>query len=129
MFRKTRATIYFSDTVTDDGKKFKKYDDKEIGLIFGWKPSTVVQRREEYDKNSFEDLKTKIFLQSEKVDSYESLKQENQKIKTDYKEKLIELENTQNDLKALFRGIHSVLESMAKVQSDDPKTKQLLNSL
>jgi len=63
LFRKTRATIYFSDTTTEDGRRYKKYDGKDIGLIFGWKPSTVINRRDEYDRTSFEDIETKIFAE------------------------------------------------------------------
>jgi len=68
-FRKTRATIMF-----DQG-----YDDKEMGLLFGWKPHTVIDRRQQYDLRGLEDLKNKIF---QKVEAYKTREELEKTIET-----------------------------------------------
>jgi len=73
-FRKTRATMYFEDVTTVNGGKFHKWNDKEIGMIFGWNPETVVKRRQEYDLRGFEELKEKIFESTPKTETFVTIK-------------------------------------------------------
>ncbi len=62
-FRKTRATIMFNQA----------YDDGEMGMLFGWKPHTVIERRKEYDLRGLDDLKAKIFKKAEVYKTREQL--------------------------------------------------------
>ena len=48
-FRKTRATIYWSD-VNEEG--YHKWDVSEVAYIFGWSLETAEKRRHEYQRNN-----------------------------------------------------------------------------
>lgn len=104
-FRKTRATMYFEDTTKKDGVKYYKWNDKEIGMIFGWTPETVVNRRQEYDLTGFEDLKNKIFEQTLKTESYDSIKR-NRDLLLHQKEK--QIEELQKQINKLNEGMESI---------------------
>ena len=79
-FRKTRATIMFG----------QGYDDKEMGSLFGWKPHTVIERRNEYDLRGMEDLKAKIF---QKTKSYKPREQ--------LEEDVLKIDDVSNEVKRL----------------------------
>ena len=81
-FRKTRATIMFN----------QGYDDKEMGQLFGWKPHTVIDRRQQYDLRGLEDLKKKIFQKAEVYKTRKELEEENKNFIENYDIKIKELE-------------------------------------
>ena len=61
------------------------YDDTEIGQFFGWKPHTVVDRRQQYDLRGFDDLKEKIQGKNKvKLDTFDIVKQERDTIDQKY---------------------------------------------
>ena len=92
-FRATRATILFSS-------RDPIYDDKEMGQLFGWKPHTVVDRREQYDLRNFEDLKTKIFDTTiGKLDTYDSIKHEKELLEQKHEKELKKQQKEIDDLK------------------------------
>jgi len=113
MFRKTRATIYFMDAVTDEGKRFKKYDDKEIGMIFGWKPSTVIMRRREYDLTDYEDLREKIFAKSARVETIDEIKEDRDRLIKD-KNEIEELKKQMEKQSKMIEMLKSSWHKQAK---------------
>ena len=68
-FRKTRATIMFSS-------RNPTYDDSEIAKYFGWKPHTVVERREQYDLRTEKDLQKKVRGAQPKIQDFDTVKAE-----------------------------------------------------
>lgn len=100
-FRKTRATIMFN----------KGYDDKEMGLLFGWRPHTVIDRRNEYDLRGLEDLKAKVFKKAEIYKTREQLEEENNN----------KIENQQNQIDKLNNKLEKILWIL------DEKQKVIVN--
>lgn len=80
-FRKTRATIMFT----------QGYDDKEMGMLFGWKPHTVIERRGEYDLRGMDELKAKIFQKAELYKPREQLEAENKELATSQQDEITNL--------------------------------------
>ncbi|MBE3136627.1 MAG: tyrosine-type recombinase/integrase [Thermoplasmata archaeon] len=91
-FRKTRATIMFNQA----------YDDKEMGMLFGWKPHTVIDRRNEYDLRGMEDLKLKVFQKADIYKTREQLEGENKKITGDFQQRIDVLEKQNAVIGKLF---------------------------
>jgi len=88
-FRKTRATIMFTQKSKDDGLIFT---DKEISLHFGWQLASVPLRREEYDLTNQDDLRKKVFGNGSKAPSYDVIKAEKEKLETRYGNRIKDLE-------------------------------------
>jgi len=92
-YRKTRATIMFSS-------RNPVYDDTEIGQFFGWKPHTVVERRQQYDLRDFDDLKEKIQGKNKvKLDTFDIVKQERDTLERKYRNEIGELQKELSELK------------------------------
>ncbi len=92
-FRKTRATIMFSN-------RDPIFDDTEIGKFFGWKPHTVVDRRQQYDLRDFDDLKEKIQGKNKvRLDTFDIVKQERDTLERKYRNEIRDLKKGISDLK------------------------------
>lgn len=119
-FRKTRATIMFSS-------RDPIYDDTEIGQFFGWKPHTVVDRRQQYDLRTFDDLKEKIQGKNKvKLETFDIVKQERdnyEKMSKDFSD----LKNENKELKEILDRTRDEFEQVKKSNIDinrilaDPK--------
>ena len=96
-FRKTRATIMFNEG----------YDDKEMGLLFGWKPHTVIDRRNEYDLRGLDDLKAKIFRKAEIYKTREELEEENKRL---FEEHQKQIDGLEKRVSVLLRALSKMLE-------------------
>jgi len=105
-FRKTRATIMFN----------QGYDDKEMGLLFGWKPHTVIDRRNQYDLRGLEDLKNKIFQKAEAYKTREQLEEENRELVEEQKDMIedlkekVELLEKEIEKSAIKEKINDIIE-------------------
>jgi integrase len=99
-FRKSYATNLFEARSKDGGII---YDDKEIGQLLGWKPHTVVKRRQEYDLRNTKDLKKKIFKSTGKsLETYDNLKKERDMLENQYQKKITDMEQDMYDMKRLI---------------------------
>jgi integrase len=105
-FRKTRATIMFN----------QGYDDKEMGLIFGWKPHTVIDRRQQYDLRGLDDLKNKIFQKADIYKTRKQLEEENEKI---FKTQQEEINNLKIQLQEQQNSINQFNKLIEKMQGVD----------
>ena len=117
-FRKTRATIMFN----------QNYDDKEMGMLFGWKPHTVIDRRNEYDLRGLDDLKSKIFQKSESYRPPEAIEQENKLLAESLQQELGCLRDMFMRLLNLHMQSGGSLEIEGK-SLDDPDIKALADGL
>jgi len=104
-FRRTRATIMFSQRSKDGGII---YTDKEISLHFGWQPGSVPLRREEYDLTDQEDLRAKVFGSVEKAPSYEVIKVQKEK----YEKKIDKIDNINTHLSNRIKDLEHKMEDM-----------------
>lgn len=118
-FRRTRATIYFSDV---NEKGYHRWDDKEVSMIFGWTLQTTVQRRNEYDLTGYDNLKEKIFKSSGEVKTYKELQIENKELKTKHQSEMSELTYKVEMLSSLW---YRMLSEEEKRRFDND---ELLNS-
>lgn len=85
-FRKTRATIMFNERSKDGGLV---YSDSHLALFFGWKPHTVVERRQQYDLTTQEDLKNLIFENNNStIETYDIIKQQKERLENEYQKKM-----------------------------------------
>jgi len=113
-FRKTRATIMFN----------QDYDDKEMGLLFGWKPHTVIDRRNEYDLRGLEDLKDKIFRKAEKYKTREELEEENKDFIENYNVEIEKLnEKYQKEINELNQNMENLWEAILIAISKDSQIR------
>lgn len=108
-FRKTRATIMFN----------QGFDDKEMGLLFGWKPHTVIDRRKEYDLRGLEDLKNKVFKKVEIYKTRDELVEENIKMEDKFEKEIEELKNEMKGLKEIIE-ILGLIEYNGIIYEFDP---------
>lgn len=90
-FRKTRATIMFNERTKDGGLK---YSDTHLAMFFGWKPKTVVERRQEYDLTTKEDLNALVFdgKNDTPIETFDILKQQKKRLENEYQKKIESME-------------------------------------
>jgi integrase len=88
-FRRTRATIMFSEN----------YTDKHMALFFGWRLRSVPMRREEYDLTDYNDLREKILAKSKNPTSYENFEAEKERQKQKHEREKEELRNQIDELR------------------------------
>ena len=107
----------------------KKYDDKEIGMIFGWKPSTVIMRRREYDLTDYEDLREKIFAKSARVETIDEIKEDRDRLIKD-KNEIEELKNALKSLtkRAITSNEISVQVLIEKTELLDHRRQELIKN-
>ena len=112
-FRKTRATMMFSARTKDGGIK---YDDKQIGMFFGWTLATVAKRREEYDLRNFEDLKKTIFSDTEgKVLTYDVVKKQRDTVIEKQQKEIADLKN---ELKKKAEIDNFIMDSLSLIAKE-----------
>jgi len=107
-FRKIRATIMFNQRSKDGGLIF---DDDHIGSYMGWKPSTVSQRRQEYNLNGFEELKNLIRDFIPKSETFDTIKQERDLLQKKQNE-IDELKKTQEELKEQMKKFENYVSKL-----------------
>ena len=91
------------------------YDDTEIAQFFGWKPHTVVDRRQQYDLRGFDELKEKIQGKNKvKLETFDIVKQERDNYEKMSKELL--------DLKKENKYYKDEIENLSKQQSELKET-------
>lgn len=115
-FRKTRATKYFEDYEIVNGQKYHKWNDKEIGMIFGWNPETVVKRRQEYDLTGFEELKEKIFESTPKIETFDSIKAERDRLKKKHDKEIAEQKEKIEGLKEILNIVADNMSGLANTE-------------
>lgn len=108
-FRKSRATIFFSS------ENPKINNDTNIGKYFGWSPSTVIYRREEYNLTNKEDLKKAICKKPKKSLYYDTIKSNLEKIQNEY-EPIIK--NQQKEIDDLKNKLIELKEDYKKLSEE-----------
>ncbi len=107
-FRKTRATIMFSS-------RNPTYDDTEIGKFFGWKPHTVIMRRQEYDLRDFDDLKNKIQGNIQNGETFDIVKQERDTL---IKKQAGQIQHLQEELKYMKIVLEKFAEREESIEAE-----------
>ena len=85
------------------------YDDKEMGLLFGWKPHTVIERRNEYDLRGLEDLKKQVVQKAEIYKTRKELEDENKDI----------IENQRKEIEELKKQLQNYRKEFLEKQIED----------
>lgn len=107
-FRKTRATAIFSS-------RNPTYDDTEIGKFFGWKPHTVIDRRQQYDLRNIEDLKDKVFgTVTGKLETYDTIKQEKELLEQKHEQEINKLNKELDDYKVTMNDLMTQVSDLTK---------------
>jgi len=99
-FRKNRATIMFNQ---------KEYDDGKIGQYFGWTPTTVAQRRIDYELSNIDDLRKIAWRKPQELIDYDAIKEQKDKIENKYKPIIDELTKSNKELKKENKDIKKIL--------------------
>jgi integrase len=105
-FRKTRGTILFSS-------RDPIFDDTEIGQYMGWKPSTVIQRRQEYDLRGFDDLKEKIKGIIPKAENYDTIKAERDRLEAKHEKEITDQKKQIEALKEVLQVVAGNVSGLA----------------
>ena len=103
-FRKTRATLMFSDTE-------KNYKDSEIALFFGWSNNAVGQRRCDYDLTGFNDLLKKVHGDTSMPPSYEKIKYEKEQLEHQHQSQIDQIKEQMN---VMQKQLHTLSTPLAK---------------
>lgn len=123
-FRKTRMTLMCNQRSKDGGLI---YSDKQLAMFFGWSLREVPNRRQEYDLTGFEELKETIFKQYKTpIESYDTIKKENQQMTENFTKKIGELERkleiSEDDKKFMQRDMKKMSESFKKEMFEIKRT-------
>lgn len=106
-FRKTRTSIVFNQN---------KLTDKDIGKIFGWKPNTVIQRREEYELSNIDDLIKKYCSKEiHSMPSYTQLKEQHKTTDKKTIQKQEQLEKDNKNLKLEIKEIKATINQFSNI--------------
>ena len=112
-FRKTRATILFSD---------KEITDKKIGQFMGWQPSTVIFRRQEYELSNTEDLKKVICKKPIIPKSFDSINKDLTQLENKYipiiKKQDKKIKEQEKEIKKLNNNLKENKEILATNRED-----------
>jgi site-specific recombinase XerD len=95
-FRKNRATILFNSSDYDDGK---------IAQFMGWTPTTVAQRRIDYELSNIDDLRKIVWKKPQKLIDYDTIKGDKDKLTDEYKPKIKELKKQLREIKKELKDI------------------------
>jgi len=122
-FRKTRASIYWSDV---DKNGYHKWDTKEMAHIFGWTISTAEKRREEYDtRNVAEVIHDKLTKEKKHVTkTYDELLNQNKKLVKEKDDKIKHLEEKVNRLNDFVAKEHFDRQSQQDIEKYYEKKQQ-----
>ena len=102
-FRKTRATIMFNQRSKDGGLM---YNDTHMAKFFGWKATTVVDRRQQYDLTTEKDLQDLVFSKLQTtIPAYDALKQEKQLLENAYQQKMDELQSQMDKMAEMMENL------------------------
>lgn len=132
-FRATRATIMFGARSEDGGLIFS---DSEMALNFGWTLKEVPARREDYDLTPYNSLRERVFAQSQKPPSPETIAEENRMLKEGLNiDRIIEekakLENTIENARRYAKEMNEArLEAeSSKAEAENMLGIQVVNTL